>query len=221
MRKTLSIFLALVIIFSGCYIFFEPQLTDAVTDYDEITVSQEVTGEIELSSPADLTMSPAIPGITGGVGVGTTTWNATTTNSTGYTLSLTASSTYSNASLEASASNYFADYDLPPNDATTSPTYTWSIPTAAAEFGYTVEGHSNIAAFFKDTGTICNAGSGTTAYTCWNNASTTGVTIVNRATAAATNESTNVGFRAEVTSGKNQPSGTYSGKIGITATTNP
>lgn len=217
MKKTLSIFLALAIIFSGCYVFFEPQLMGAATAYDEITVSQEVTGEIELSSPADLTMSPAIPGLTGGVGVGTTTWNATTTNSTGYNLSLTASTS---PALQYSG-NSFADYDTGTADATTSPTYTWSVGASAAEFGYTVEGHSNIAAFFKDTGAICNAGSGTTAYTCWNNASTTGVQIVNRATAATTYESTNVGFRAQVTSGRNLPSGTYSGKIGITATTNP
>lgn len=210
MKKILSLFLALNLIVMGAYMFFEPQIMDAATAYREWTVSQEVTGEIAIDAISDLSLSPAIPGLTGGVGVGTSTATTTTSNSTGYTLALTASTS---PALQ-SGGNSFADYTP---TGTTVPEYTWSV-TSAAEFGYTVE-NANVTQLFKDSTSICNAGTNQTAYKCWYPASTTAVTIVNRST-SATDDETQLGFKAEI-NGTTRPSGTYSGKLSVTGTTNP
>ena len=212
MKKTLSIFLALSIIFSGSYIFFEPRLMSAA--YDEFTVSQSVTGEISLSNCGNINMSPAIAGLTGGVGTGTTTCAVTTSDTAGYTMSLSAST-----SPALKASTYtFADYTVAAGNV---PDYTWSIGASASEFGYTVEGSQTIVqAKFLDNGSACNTGTGQNAYKCWLNASTTNATIGYYANEITTSTTTTIGFKAEVTSGRNQEEGSYTATIGITAVTN-
>lgn len=220
MKKTLSLFLALTLISAGTYIYFEPQLMKGA--YDEFTVTQVVTGEVSLSDCGNIDMDPQIGGIVGGVGTGTTTCNVATSNSTGYNLSLSASSTPPERTLRTS-SYYFNDYDYQASDATSSPNFTWSIPGDSSEFGYTVEGSQTIIqAKFKDTGTICNAGTLQTAYRCWHNASSTNETIGYYNAPVATATTTTIGFRAEVsTTGVFvQQAGNYTATIGITAATN-
>jgi len=210
MKKILSLFTALAIIAAGSYMFFEPQIMDAA--YDEVSVSQAVTGEISITQPGDVTMLPAIAAMTGGTGTGTSTWTVTTTQSTGYNLQLTASTS---PALKNGATDSFADYTP---TAPTVPDYAWSVGASAAEFGYTVEG-TDTATLFKDNGsTACNTGSTLGSYTCWLNASTTVVTIATKGSSAVGGDATSVGYRAEAKSGSNKISGTYTATIGATAT---
>ncbi len=200
----------LAIIAAGSYMFFEPQLMDAA--YDEVTVSQSVTGEIAITQPGDVTMLPAIAAITGGTGTGTSTWTVTTTQTTGYNLQLTASTS---PALKNGVTDSFADYTP---TAANVPDYGWSVGASTAEFGYTVEG-TDTATLFKDNGsTTCNTGSTLGDYTCWLNASTTVVTIATRGSSAPAGVATSVGYRAEAKSGSNKVSGTYTATIGATAT---
>ena len=218
MKQVLSIFLALCLIAIGGFTFFEAQIMDAADTYQEFTVSQEVTGEISITDPATVTMDPAIAGLTGGVGTGTTTTIVTSTDTDGFNLYLSASSTYSNASLEKDASYYFSDYDLggTGGNATTAPNFTWEVNAADSEFGYTVEG-TDTASFFKDNGSICNLGSANADYKCWQNASTTNQVIGDRSSAATGGSTITIGFKAEVGSTRNQESGNYQATVGLTA----
>lgn len=191
----------------------EPCLIDAA--YDEFTVTQAVTGEISLSDCGNVNMSPSIAGLTGGAGMGTTTCQVTTSDTAGYTMSLSASTT---PALKAS-SYYFSDYTVTAGNV---PDYSWSIGASASEFGYTVEGSQTIVqSKFLDSGAACNTGTLQTPYKCWLNASTTNATIgYYNAGAVVTATTTTIGFRAEVTSGRNQEEGSYTATIGITAVNN-
>lgn len=210
MKKTLSIFLALAISMWGSYLFFEPQVIKGA--YDDFTVSQEVTGEISIDCSEPVNMSPSIPGMTGGTGTGTSTCTITTSDVDGYSAYLSASTS---PALKSGAYS-FDDYDYTANNATNSPEFNWSILSTASEFGYTIEGNDTHQ-FFKDNGSICNAGSANAPYKCWHNASTTNQIIADRSSPATSGINTVIGFRAEVGTSRNQESGTYTATIGVTA----
>jgi hypothetical protein len=68
--------------------------TGATTTGIQITVKQQVTAEISLTvASTAITMLPAIPGMTGGTGNGSTTVKIITNNNTGYTVTIVASGT--------------------------------------------------------------------------------------------------------------------------------
>lgn len=215
MQKVLITFLALCVIAVGFFMFFEPQVMKAASDYKEFNVNQTVTGEITITQPSDVNMSPSIPGTTGGTSAGTTTVTVTTTNTPGYSLYLSAST----SPALKSGSYFFGDYM--PTNGTTVPEYAWwtTPPSASSTMGYTVEGNDTYQ-FFKDNGSICNAGSANAAYQCWWRTTTSNQEIAYRTTPATTGSGTTVGFKAQVQTGRNQESGSYTAKIGVTAVTN-
>jgi hypothetical protein len=216
MKKIISSVLIISLLAFLSFLNFEPEMTKAVTATDEIVVSQQVTSEITISAPADITMSPAIPGMTGGVGNGSAQWTVKTNDTSGYSLSLRAST--SPALISGSYS--FADY----TPATSGvPDFNWSVAASASEFGYTVEASTtaDLAQLFKDNGTNCNTGTQDTVDKCWLNASTTNVVIVNRSSETTANgENTTVKFRAEVGATSFQEEGNYTATIIMTASTN-
>lgn len=165
---------------------------------------------LAISPVGDVNLSPDIGGITGGFGTGTTTVTVTTDDPAGYSLTLKASTT------PALKSGSYSFADFAPN-ATTVPQFAWSIDPATSVFGYTVEG-SDIYQFFKDNGSVCDAGSSDSAYRCWLNASTTGQTIAWRNSSAIGGTNTTLGFKAESGTSHVQESGIYSAKISVTAT---
>ena len=165
---------------------------------------------IAVSAPADVTMTPAIGGISGGTGNGQAIWTATTDNPAGYTMSIKASTT---PALQ-SGPNSFADY----TPAGATPDFAWSVLNTASEFGFTPEG-SHIVQKFKDEGGICNINTNDTADACWYNASTTAENIAQSATPNhPSGTDTTVKFRAQSGTSHIQEEGIYTAKISVTVT---
>lgn len=167
---------------------------------------------LSISSPADVTMSPAIGGVAGGTGNGSTSWTVTTDNSAGYTLSIKAGTS---PALQSGV-NSFADYT--PTGA--NPDYNWSIATTDSEFGFTPEG-SQIVQKYKDNASACNTGTNDTVDACWYNFSTSNENIVNSSTSNhPSGTATTVKFRAQSGSSHLQVEGTYTSTITATAISN-
>ncbi len=166
---------------------------------------------ISISSPLDVTMSPAISGVSGGTGNGQAVWTVITDNSAGYSASIKTST----SPALTSGGNSFADYT--PASAGT-PDYSWSILDADSEFGFTSEGN-DIVAKFKDDGVgTCNTSSSDTPDSCWYNLSTSdenvaGSTSPNQPSGTATT----IKFRAQSGSSHLQEEGSYTSTITMTA----
>ncbi len=146
---------------------------------DQFTVSQTITDEISFTTPAtNVTMSPSLSGLTGGTSNGGTQVVVTTNNSSGYSMTLTASGTPAMQGNTQGGS--IPDYT--PGTANV-PDYTFAVAANRAEFGYTIEASTTLdldPKFLDDGASNCNTGSSDTADSCWLNASTTAVTVVNR-----------------------------------------
>ena len=202
------------------FVVVEPAIGNAVED--QFTVSQSVTSEISFITPtSDITMSPALAGITGGTSNGQTTVRVLTNNALGYTMTLTASSSVGMLGI-ANGGNIPA---YVPAAGSTTPEYTFTAAANTARFGYTVEASTtaDLSQAFKDTGTICGAGSSDTVNQCWLNASTSAVTIMNRSTATTASGSTStIKFRVVINSSPvpSIPQDTYVATTTLTATTN-
>ena len=199
------------------YVNFEPEIVGAATANDPVVVTQAVTSEISISSPADVTMSPDIAGTTGGTGNGSATWTVITNDTTGFILALKAGATPA----LASGADTFAEY----TEAGAVPDYTWSVASAASEFGYTVEAATtaDLAAGFKDNGsdTCGGAGSLDTADVCWDGFTTSDATVINRSSeTGGAGEAEVVKFRAQSGASHFQEEGSYTATITATATTN-
>ena len=163
---------------------------------------------LSVTAAADVTMSPAIGGITGGTANGSTSFTVTTDNPAGYTVTIKASS----SPALSSALDSFADYSAPASN----PDYSFSVSSSASAFAFSPEG-TDIAASFKDNGATCNTGSGNTADACWAGLSTSPQTIVNRTSANHTSGTlTTLKFRAQSGSAHVQVAGTYVATTTIT-----
>jgi hypothetical protein len=168
---------------------------------------------LSISSPPDVTMTPEIGGVIGGISNGSSTWTVITDNPAGYTLTIKANTS---PALQ-SGSNSFADYT--PNVSGT-PDYDWSIADTDAEFGFTPEGE-NIVQKFKDNGSSCNTGTLNTPDKCWYNFSTsTEVIAQSYSSNHPSGAQTTIKFRAESGTSNIQPSGIYQAVIVVTVTAN-
>jgi len=221
MKKTISLVTIIGLLVMANYVIFEPEFIKAAATSTAITVTQEVSQEITITQPSNVTMSAAIPGITGNPGsprTGSATWNVKTNNSTGFTLAIKASTA---PAMQLNATNTFSDYT--PAVAST-PDFDWSSPAAsAAEFGYTVEASTtaDTAQLFKDNGSACATGTANAVSKCWHNASTTDVTGVDRGTNTGSGgEDTIVRFQTE-SNAKYLQEGNYVATITATATEKP
>jgi hypothetical protein len=163
---------------------------------------------LAVSAAADISMSPSINGLTGGIGTGSTSWTVITDNAAGYTLS--ARATTSPAMQGVSAS--FSDYG--PKEA--EPDYSWSVASSAAEFGFSPEG-GDVVQRYKDDGGACNTGSGETADKCWDGFDTTGKTMAEGLSNHPEGIETTVKVQAESGTSFILPSGDYSATIVVTA----
>jgi hypothetical protein len=156
---------------------------------------------LSITAPADVTLSPSIPGISGGTANGSAAWTVVTDSSAGYQLTITSSSS---PSLQ-SGSNSFADYTL----AGANPDFTFSVGSSASELGFSPEG-TDIVDRYKDNGSSCNTGSGDTVDRCWDPLSTSATTISQSSSSNHPSGTlTTVKFRAESGSNNFQAEGTY------------
>lgn len=198
------------------YLAFEPIISRAVTDTFEVT--QQITGEISFATPAaDVTMSPALPSLTGGTSTGATQVVVSTNSATGYTMDIYFSS--------STAMNQRTGTSSIPNfGSTTVPAFTFSAPANSASFGYSVEASttSDVDPSFLDNGTACNTGTGNTADRCWLSPTSTapGERIINRATIPpASGATTTVKFQLIVSPNPNPsiPADFYTATATLTA----
>ena len=165
---------------------------------------------ISMTSVADVTLTPAIGGVTGGTANGSTTVTVTTDSVAGYELSIKASS----SPALSSVLDNFSDYTT----ATTGvPDFVFTIPATSSEFGFSPEG-VDIYSKYKDNGSLCNTGSGDTSDRCWESLSTTYELISKSTTANHPNGvQTTIKFRAQSGSSHIQIAGDYTATTTITA----
>jgi hypothetical protein len=149
------------------------------------------------TTAANVTMTPALGGITGGTSHGTTTVAVYTNSSAGYAMTIKASS--SPAMQGNTQGDTIADYT--PGTAGI-PDFTYSVPSSE-EFGYTVSASttSDLAQKFLDNGSTCNTGSSdtNTVASCWYGLSTTATsTIVRNSATSASGSTSSVVFKLTI-----------------------
>lgn len=170
---------------------------------------------ISISSPANVTLTPAILGVTGGAGNGSAAWTVITDNPAGYSLTIKASS----SPALVSGAYSFADY-TPSGGIGANPDFTWSVASTDSEFGFTPEG-DDIIQKFLDNGTSCNIGSSNAADACWHYLSSATAETISQSTSAnhPSGAATTVKFRATSGSSHIQVEGTYTATTTVTALT--
>lgn len=165
---------------------------------------------LALTGAANVTLSPTIPGVSGGTANGATTVTVKTDSLAGYMLTIVASTS---PAMKYGA-NTIADY----TPAGANPDFTFTTAAADAHFGFTPEG-IDIAPRYQDNGVAtCGGGGQDSSSSCWDGLSTTPVTI---ATASGSNHpngaTTTIRFRVGVGGAVVQPAGVYVATTTVTA----
>ncbi|HBH46544.1 MAG: hypothetical protein A2445_05275 [Candidatus Jacksonbacteria bacterium RIFOXYC2_FULL_44_29] len=167
---------------------------------------------ISITEAADVTMAPAIPGVSGGTATGSAAWTVLTDNFAGYSLTIRAST----APALISGVNSFADYTT---ILAGTPDFTWQVAATDSEFGFTIEG-ADTNQKFLDNGIDCGIGGSDTSLSCWSSLSTSQTSIAGSATAnQPTGTLSTVIFKAQSGASHSQVAGTYTATITVTATT--
>ncbi len=157
---------------------------------------------------SNVTMAPAIPGLTGGTANGQTSLTVTTDNPAGYTTTISAEDS---PALNTSHDS-FADY-LP---AGLVPDYSFANSSTNSSFAFTPEG-TDIDSRYKNSGLVCGVGASDTADACWDGLSTSARTIaVRNSNNNPAGTVTTIKFRAESGSSHVQADGTYTATTTIT-----
>lgn len=181
---------------------------------------QDVYISLSLST-SSVFMLPEISGMSGGISNGNLTATVITDNSSGYLLSVFASTSPAikckTGSCNPSADNFL---DYTPVSAGV-PDYNWLISATTSEFGFTPEGADIVQKFLDNTSNICATGTSATINVCWYNFSTSSEIIAQSSSANhPTGTDTVVKFQAESGSENIQAPGEYEAIITIIATTN-
>jgi hypothetical protein len=124
---------------------------------------------ISLSTVADVVLSPAIGGLSGGVSNASTTFTIITDSPSGYQV------TYYSALAPAMQGPFSVINNYTP--AGTVPDFSFVTTSTQAHFGFSPEG-VDIVSRYRDNGSVCGVGSGNTSVTCWDMVSTTPQQIV-------------------------------------------
>ena len=186
-----------------------------------LTVTDQIAFQV---SPADITMSGPLSGLTGGTSNGQTYFAISSNNASGYNVTLTASSSNMEG-INAAGNIPF----LVASSSGAEPTYDFDSTVQAvntAGFGYTIEASSSLdldQSFQNDGDNNCNAGSTQTTDKCWAKASTTAFTVVNRSTSTPSGGiGTDVKFRVVIQPNPAPaiPNDTYRATTTLTATEN-
>jgi len=110
----------------------------------------------------DVTMSPNLPGITGGTANGSTTFTVLTDSPSGYQLTIQAEN---NPAMQSGA-NSLTDYN-----AGLEPDFSFIVGSSDALFGYTPEG-VDVVPEFLDDGATCGTDTQNAALACWDGLTT-------------------------------------------------
>ena len=141
----------------------------ALVDCDPVSpgtfnIKQTINNEIALSIGSSLTLSPSIPGVTGGVSSGELPFNIKTNNPLGYQVDLKFSEAVPFRHL-FSPSFYILNY-VP--QVVGVPDYNLVTPTKSHGFAYSVYS-DNATQLFRHSGSTCGVGSDNTLGKCWFN----------------------------------------------------
>jgi len=207
----------------GLFFAFEPAVTFGQTD--EFTVQASIAGELSFVTTADdITLTPAIPGLTGGFANGSTTVAVNTNNPAGYSMTIVFDDV--TAMQQDSGTSTVPNY-APVGGAT--PDYDFAMAAGEAGFGYTVFSNTNAgdtdSAFLNNGSDTCGTGSTGTLGKCWFNAAdaTVAANIVNRTSPTpSTGATTTLAFQVGVGANPNPalPTGTYTATTTLTITDN-
>ncbi len=232
-KKVALIFFSVVLIATILYLGNGPGAVPVVRGVytspqtQSFTVNLQVLSEITISAPSDVTMTPAIYGITGNLGApatGSTSFTVKTNNATGFNLTVQASTT---PALSTGSYN-FADYTLispPLLDVN------WTSPgVGTATFGFSVgasgiDGADAVLAFkYNGNADFCGNGPGGEANSvshCFVGfTGATPITVVNRSTnTGSAGVVETLAFRAE-SNAAFLVQDTYAATITVTAATN-
>jgi len=201
------------------FVAFEPTVGRAQTS--EFTVSQVITGEISFSTPAsDVTLAPAIAGLTGGEGNGSTDVVVTTNNATGYNMTIAFS-----GSDAMQRDGGGGDIDNYVTAGAGVADFAFDSAEVFGQFGYTVETAiaNDVDPTFLDNGVTCGAGATHTADACWMDPDTVAETIVNTSVATpSSGATTTIKFRVDVPANPVPAisTGTYTATATLTALMN-
>lgn len=162
---------------------------------------------LSITAAADVTLAPALGGLTGGTSNGSTSVVVTTDSPSGYSLSIVAES--------APAMNSDTE-SIPDYDTTLPADFAFTVSSGAA-FGFTPEGPDVVPAFL-DNGSTCGVGSSDTSLACWSGLQTSD-TVIAEATGAnhPAGATTTVHFRVGVAANAGIPSGLYTATSTMTA----
>ncbi len=164
---------------------------------------------VALTGATSVSLSPAIPGVTGGTSNGSTTVKVVTDSVAGYQLTIAAE----NSPALQKGADSIADY-APAGD----PDFSFTTAPSDAHFGYSPEG-SDVAQRFLDNGATCNTGSGNTSLSCWDGLSTTSEVISSSSNANhPAGATTTIYFRVGIGNSVVQAQGVYTATTTITAT---
>ena len=231
LKKTASIFVFLVFIITLLYIGNGPGAVPVANGVStspqtqSFSVSLAVMSEITITAPSNVTMTPAIYGITGNLGApasGSTSFTVKTNNATGFNLTVHSST---NPAL-STGSYYFNDYTT----LGAVPDFSWQSPAASsATFGFSVgasgvNGSDAVLDFIAMSGLgLCGVMPGDPNDTehCFRGfEGTTPITIVNRSTnTGSAGVTETLAFRAE-SNAAFLVQDTYAATITVTAATN-
>lgn len=175
-------------------------------------------GIITITAPDDITMDPAIPGISGGTGSGSSQWTVMTDSAAGYTLEVSAEETPAlQCAYGGCDGEVFSDYA---SATPGSPDFDWLITPSSSAFGLTPEG-TDIVQKYRDDGDDCGTGNLDTPDKCWYGPTPT-AEIISKSMQSNQPDGTAtvIKFKAQSGSSHFQEEGGYQATITVTAITN-
>lgn len=166
---------------------------------------------IAISGATDVTMSPSIPGLTGGTANGATTVRVTTDSTAGYQMTIESSASPSMQSQTHSIADYVP--------AGAPPDYTFNYGASNALFGYSPKGVDVVARFLDNGTNACNVGSSNTFDKCWDGLSNTVPEAIARGISPnhPNGATTTINFRVGIGGAVGQTLGVYTATTTITA----
>ena len=164
---------------------------------------------LSLSGGADVTMAPGLPGITGGIANGSTTFTIITDSPAGYSLTLQAE----RAPALQRADGVSIDNYTPVATAD----FAFVLPSASAEFGFTPQGE-DVVGEFLDNGSVCGVGSVDTPLSCWAPVRTSATQIAGGAGSnSPIGATTSIHYRVGISNGAAVAAGVYTATTTVTA----
>lgn len=164
---------------------------------------------LSITDASDVTLLPAIGGLTGGTSNGSTSVVVLTDSPSGYELTISA---------ESSPAMQNDSYSIADYVSTVDPAADFSFVTTAsdAQFGFSPEGDDIVVAF-KDNGGTCGVGGLDTILSCWQGLSTSEIVIAQGASNQPSGATTTLNFRVGVGSSAGVILGTYIATTTLTA----